>query len=121
MVYCVKCGTKNPDDAEVCSQCGASLHITGESEQHRRVESGCYGPRRSREPYRRVEDECFGIPRGGTIAGIVIGLIIILVGLNLFLQTMYPDMPQIPWWSFIIIIFGLLMIIGAIYGMRRRY
>jgi divalent metal cation (Fe/Co/Zn/Cd) transporter len=68
-----------------------------------------------------VEDECFGIPRGGTIVGIVIGLIIILVGLNLFLQAMYPTWAQIPWWAFFLIIIGALMIIGAIYGMRRRY
>jgi len=27
MVYCVKCGAKNPDDAKVCSQCGASLYM----------------------------------------------------------------------------------------------
>jgi uncharacterized membrane protein YvbJ len=121
MVYCVKCGTQNPDDAKVCSQCGAPLHLTGEGEQYRRVESECFGPRRRREPYRRVEDECFGIPRGGAIAGIVFGLIIILVGVSLFLQTLYPDMPPIPWWAFIVIIFGALMIAGAIYSMRRRH
>jgi len=120
MVYCVKCGTKNPDDAKVCSQCGASLFVTGGGEERRRTENECFGPRRSREPYRRVEDECFGIPRGGAIAGIVFGLIIILIGANLFLSTLYPEMTPIPWWAFVIIIFGALMIAGAIYSMRRR-
>ena len=104
MVYCVKCGTQNPDDAQVCSKCGAQLYTTGPSEH-----------------YRRMENECFGIPRGGTIVGIFIGIIINLVGLNYFLQVLYPDMPSIPWWPFIIIMFGVLMIIGAIYGLRRRY
>jgi len=120
MVYCVKCGIKNPDDARVCSQCGSALYVTGGGEERRRTENECFGPRRSREPYRRVEDECFGIPRGGAIAGIVFGLIIILIGANLFLKTLYPTMPDIPWWAFVIIIFGALMIAGAIYSMRRR-
>ncbi len=120
MVYCVKCGAKNPDDAKVCSQCGAPLYSVGEGEQHR-GERECFGTRRREEPHRRVEEECFGIPRGGAIAGIVFGLIIILFGVSLFLQALYPSLPPIPWWSFIIIIFGILMVIGALYGLRRRY
>ena len=40
----------------------------------------------NQEHYRRVEGECFGLPNGGMIAGIVIGLIVIVVGLGLFLQ-----------------------------------
>jgi hypothetical protein len=104
MVYCVKCGTKNPDDAKVCSSCGAQLYVTGESEH-----------------YRRVENECFGIPRGGTVVGLVIGMIIILAGISLFLQAAYPDMPPIPWWPLIVILFGVLMIVGAAYRLRRRH
>jgi uncharacterized membrane protein YvbJ len=121
MVYCPKCGTKNPDDAKVCSQCGAPLYTTGEGEQPKRTERECFGPRRYEEPYRRVEEECFGIRRGGAILGIVIGIIIVLGGISLFLQAMYPSLPPIPWWSFVVIAFGILVIIGAIYGMRRRY
>jgi len=121
MVYCVKCGAKNPDDAKVCSQCGAPLYSIGEGEQPRKAEKECFGTRRREEPYRRVEDECFGIPRGGAIAGIVFGLIIILFGATLLLQAIYPELPPIPWWSFIIIIFGILMVVGALYGLRRRH
>jgi len=123
MVYCVKCGTKNPDDAKVCSKCGVSLYSTteGEGEQPSRVERECFGARKREEPYKRVEEECFGIPKGGAIFGLAIGIIIILVGVSLFLQTLYPTMPEIPWWSFIIIIIGIFVIIGALYGMRRRY
>jgi len=120
MVYCTKCGAKNPDDAKVCSQCGAPLYSLKEGEQPRKVEKECFGTRRREEPYKRVEEECFGIPRGGAIAGIVFGLIIIIFGLSLFLEA-YTDLPPIPWWSFIIIIFGILMVIGALYGLRRRY
>jgi hypothetical protein len=120
MVYCTKCGNKNPDDAKICSQCGASLYSIGEPTRQRRRDDECFGTQSRREPYKRVENECFGIPRGGVIVGIVIGLIIILFGTSMLLEAIFPDIPSIPWWPFIIIIFGLLLIIGAIYRMRRR-
>ena len=59
-------------------------------------------------------DECFGLPRGGSIFGLVIGIIIVFVGLQ-----------QIYGWDIdigplAIIIFGLLIFAGAIYGFTRR-
>jgi uncharacterized membrane protein YvbJ len=106
MVYCTKCGTKNPDDATVCSQCGASL----------------YPFREERERYyRRYEHECFGIPRGGIIVGIAIGVIIVLAGLILLLQQAGAISQGVSVWPFAAIIFGILILIGALYGMRRRY
>jgi len=102
MVYCVKCGTKNPDDAQVCSKCGAQLYTTGESTH-----------------YRRMENECFGLPRGGMIVGIVIGLIIILAGVSFLVQQVYHI--DIPWFPIVIIIFGILILAGALYGRRSRY
>jgi hypothetical protein len=65
-----------------------------------------------------MENECFGLPNGGMIVGVVIGVIIILVGLGLFLQATYGI--SIDFWPIIIIVFGLLILLGAIYG-RRRY
>jgi hypothetical protein len=121
MVYCTKCGTKNPDDAETCSQCGASLRSVGEPRRGRRGEDECFGTQRRAEPYKRVENECFGIPGGGIIIGIIIGVVIILIGFSMLLEAIYPEMPPIPWWPFIVIAIGLLLIVGAIYGMRRRY
>jgi len=109
MVYCAKCGTKNDDDAETCSNCGAPLYSVG-----KRYRGG------DREHYRRVEDECFGVPRGGMIVGLIIGIAIVLWGFSVFLQTLYPEMPAIPWWPLIVIMFGALIIVGAIYR-RRRY
>lgn len=70
------------------------------------------------EHYRKMEDECFGLPGGGSIVGLVIGLIIILVGLSYLLREMYGI--QIAWWPFVVIIFGVLMILGALTGLRRR-
>jgi uncharacterized membrane protein YvbJ len=118
MVYCTKCGTKNPDDAKTCSQCGAPLYAVAESEQQKRVEGECFGTRRRSEPYGRIEHECFGIPRGGVVFGIVAGVIIVLFGLSLLFQQLYGT-PEF-WWPSVLLIFGVLIIIGAIYGMRRR-
>ena len=104
MVYCVKCGTNNPDGTQVCKNCGAQLYVTGENRH-----------------YRRVEDECFGIPRGGTIVGLAIGVIILLAGAIWFLQQTGVVSPNVQVWPFAVIIFGILIIVGAAYGMRRRY
>lgn len=103
MVYCVKCGTKNSDDARVCSNCGANLHTTGESVH-----------------YRRMEDECFGIPKGSSIVGLAIGLIILLWGIIWFLQQTGQISKTIEVWPFAVIVFGVLIIVGAMYALRRR-
>lgn len=105
MVYCTKCGTKNEDDAKVCVSCGASLIETG--------------ARYSRKYERHMENECFGIPRGGSIVGMIIGLIIILFGISWILSIYYKIQFEI--WPIVVIIFGILLVIGAYYGMRRRY
>jgi uncharacterized membrane protein YvbJ len=104
MVYCTKCGTKNPDDARVCSQCGSSLYAVGD-----------------RDYYRRVEKECFGIPRGSTIVGLAFGAFIIFWGLVWILQQTNVISQEVSVWPFAIIILGVLIVVGALYGMRRRY
>src|SRR5674476_543135 len=102
MVYCSKCGTQNPDTNTVCSNCGAPLYAVGQRY-----------PGSDREHYRRMENECFGLPNGGMIVGLVIGVIIILVGLNFFLQASYGI--SIDVLSLIHIILGVLIVAGAIY------
>ena len=104
MVYCTKCGTKNEDDAKVCVNCGTTLET---------------GARPTRRYERRMEEECFGIPRGGSIVGMIIGLIIVLFGISLILRVYYPDI-KFDIWPMVIIIFGILIVVGAYYGMRRR-
>jgi ribosomal protein L40E len=103
MVYCVKCGTKNEDDAKVCSKCGAGLYSAGERPEY----------------YKRMENECFGIPRGGTFVGLAIGAIILLAGLILLLRQAGLISTAVDVWPFAIIIFGVLIVIGALYSMRR--
>jgi len=111
MVYCSKCGTKNPDDTTVCSQCGASLYTIKEREHRKRREDECFQP----------EEECFGIPKGGAIVGIAIGTIILIAGLIWLLQQAQLIPKTVEFWPFAVIIFGVLIIIGALYGLRRRY
>jgi len=108
MVYCTKCGTKNPDDAETCSNCGASLHPVREERERY---------------YRRYESECFGIPHGGVIVAIAVGIIIVLAGLIAILRESNPDLipTNLDVWPFAIIIFGILILIGASYRMCRRH
>ena len=98
MVYCTKCGTKNEEDAVVCVKCGASLVARPAWRRERR----------------RPEEECFGLPHGGIIAALVIGIIIILAGISSL-----PGI-EIEWWPFLIIIFGILIVAGALYSYSRR-
>lgn len=103
MVYCTKCGAKNPDDAKVCSQCGSPLQAIGD-----------------REYYRRMENECFGIPHGRAVVAVAIGAIILIWGLILILQQLQIVSKTVDWWPLALMVFGVLMIMGAVYGLRRR-
>jgi len=100
MVYCTKCGAKNEEDALVCVKCGAPLQ------------------KAPSPPWKRkeFEEECFGIPHGGAVVGLVIGIIIILVGLSSLAGIKFEEL-----WPLIIVIFGILVIVGALYGLSRRY
>jgi hypothetical protein len=100
MVYCTKCGTKNEDDAVVCVKCKEPL----------------VGHQTVRRERRRKENECFGLPHGGSIGGLVLGLIIILWGVTAVLGIDFGDYL----WAFIVIIFGTLMVVGALYSITRR-
>jgi uncharacterized membrane protein YvbJ len=108
MVYCTKCGAQNPDDAKVCSNCGASLYRVGEKQGEHY------------EPYRRMEHECFGVPGGGIILLVALGLIILLAGLIGILQQLGYLSSEVTVWPLVLIIFGVLIIIAAMYGISRR-
>ena len=97
MVHCVKCGKDNPDDSEYCNKCGAQMTTIGKS-----------------TPHKRIEDECFGIPRGTSIFWLLIGVGIILWGIS----EIYGI--KIEFWPMIIVIFGLLVVVGAFYRLTRR-
>ena len=117
MVYCTKCGTKNAEDAEVCAKCGARLEVSMEKKFERRVEE--WGEQFGK----RAEEECFGLPHGGIIVGAIIGIIIIIVGLSFVPGLIPPDVREATeqyFWAIIIIVFGILIIAGALYKYSRR-
>ena len=100
MTYCTKCGTKNTDDAEFCVKCGASLGSVEQTSKRYRRE--------------RREGECFGLPHGGAVFGLFIGAIIILWGLTQLFGW------NIEIWTWAIIVIGVLMVAGAVYGLTRK-
>jgi len=105
MVYCPKCGTKNEDTAEFCVKCGANLQ-TGT-------------PVSRRYERRRAEAECFGLPHGGAVVGVAIGAMILLWGIFMLAQQAGWVAETPDFWIILIIIFGVLLIAGAVYRMTR--
>ena len=97
MVYCTKCGAKNEETAAVCVKCQQPLTVH-ETRRHER---------------RQVESDCFGLPHGGAIVGLIIGIIIILWGVSSFADI------DIDLWPLVIIIFGTLIVAGALYKYSR--
>jgi len=106
LVNCSKCGVANRDDAKFCVSCGSML-----SAERVKKRDDCFG---SSEP----EKACFGLPYGGVIVGIVIGLFIVIWGLaQLAGQSVSQYIGPL-----ILIMIGVLIVAGAIYGLsRRRY
>ena len=97
MVYCTKCGANNQEDAKHCAKCGAPLYA-GESE----------GRRKERR------DECFGLPHGGAIAGLIFGILVMLWGTRELFGW------SIDFGPFMMIVIGLLIVGGAVYGLSRK-
>jgi uncharacterized membrane protein YvbJ len=106
LVYCKECGTNNDDTADHCSNCGASLHSRITPRREGRNE--CFGSSR-----RAGQDECFGLPQGGRIFGIIIGILIILAGIQSLMGWNFDFGP------FMIIIVGVLIAAGALYQMNK--
>jgi uncharacterized membrane protein YvbJ len=106
MGYCHKCGTKNDDDAEFCSKCGTPLKDDYADDRHHHQDDYRY----------RQRNECFGLPHGNIIGALIGGSILILIGLSAF----YGFQVWQYLWPALIIVIGLLIILGAIFGSRRR-
>ena len=105
MVTCTKCGAQNEEDAKFCVNCGARIEVRRE-----RHGGSCF------EPEGRIEHECFGLPHGGAIIGIIIGMFIIVYGFGMIWEL---DIGRYTGALFVVII-GLLIVAGAIYGILRR-
>jgi len=105
VVYCSKCGTLNSDDANVCIKCGAALYAGKE-------ETGPYWrhERHRQEYYDRAR-------RGGSIAVLMIGIIIISIGVVFLIEQTYGI--NIHWWPMIVIIVGVWLLLRAVLWRRR--
>ena len=99
MVYCQKCGTKNEDNADYCLKCGANL------------QTGTHVSKRLER--KKAEEDCFGLPNGNAIGGIILGIVVLLWGLTMILDITFN------FWFIILILFGVLMIAGALYKITR--
>jgi len=104
LIKCPKCGSDNKDDSKFCASCGSALYV----ERVKRRDD-CFGPN---EP----EKACFGLPYGGIVIGIVIGLFIVILGIAQLLDVNISAYIG----PFILILIGVLIVVGAIYGMSRR-
>jgi uncharacterized membrane protein YvbJ len=121
MVYCTKCGTKNEEDAKYCVKCGATLKMAREQMVEERAkefgeELGRRAEAWGEEFGKQMEQECFGLPHGGTIIGLIIGAVIILVGLSVLAGGDWGKYLG----PFMMVVFGILIVAGALYGYRRR-
>jgi len=60
-----------------------------------------------------MEDECFGFSNVSTVAGLIIGIIIVLAGISWVTGFTFL-------WPMLIIVLGFLIIAGTVYGFSRR-
>jgi len=96
LVYCVKCGAKNPDDAAVCAQCGKPL----------------MGVEKVRS--RHEQEMCFGLPSHW--GSVLVGLFIIVLGLSIMFRTWIG----VDFWPLVLIFVGIAVLLGGFYRYSRR-
>ena len=115
MVYCSKCGHKNPDGVEKCEACQEPLVRVKRRKEKKDDWDNCFGANRE------MEDECFGLPNGSMIFTLIFGLVIIFVGVVLVLNEVVGI--DVDVWGtigpFFIIIVGVLILAGILYKSRH--
>ena len=131
MVFCSECGSENSDDAEFCVKCGEKLILGKEKRKEewgeefgKKMEKWGenFGKRmeeRGEEFGKTIENECFGLPHGGAIIGIIFGAFIIIVGASLLMGLNFEVWGRL-FGTGILILIGLIIVIGAIYGLTRK-
>jgi ribosomal protein L40E len=97
LVYCVRCGAKNPDDAAVCAQCGKPL----------------MGVERRRT--RHEQEMCFGMPHHW--GSVLVGLFIIVLGLAILFHSWLAIQD---FWPIVLIFVGIAVLLGGLYRYSRR-
>jgi uncharacterized membrane protein YvbJ len=115
MVYCTKCGTLNPDDATVCSNCGAPLQSGSAPQQGQSRPYAGHWQWEDWEHYREYHR------RSGALAALAVGVLIILIGFGVLAAETYNV--NIPWGAIFLVFIGLLIIVAGIRARShwRRY
>ena len=101
MVYCTKCGTDNEEEAEVCTNCGASLRTPVQ--------------RYNRRDWDWDWDDNWR--RGGNTWSLIFGGFLIMLGLSSLLEDVFWWFSFDTLWPVFIIGIGIVIIRN---GMRRR-
>ncbi|MCX8150819.1 MAG: hypothetical protein N3D85_04900 [Candidatus Bathyarchaeota archaeon] len=95
MVHCYKCGQLNPDEANFCVKCGATLikhsKVLRETRYHR---------------------------HGSGTGALIAGLIIIIIGFSFLISDVWNI--HIPWWPLAIIAVGMWLLVRAVMRQRRN-
>lgn len=99
---CEKCGHENPEGAEFCTQCGASLLI---KKRYDRYEKG-----RSEKQEKDERDVCFGGSGTGGMFWLIIGIVIILWGITQLINA---------YWHWNIELLPLIVIVIGLYLVYR--
>jgi uncharacterized membrane protein YvbJ len=130
MVFCSKCGTKNEDFVKYCIQCGVKMSMSKSKNWDQRMEEWGEGVGKRMETWgedmgkraeewgedfrKHAEKECFGLPHGSIIVGLVIGILIIIAGVTSLSNV------DLKFWPLAIIVFGLLILVGAAYPLLKK-
>ncbi len=97
LVYCVRCGAKNPDDAAICAQCGKPLMGV------------------ERERTKREQEMCFGLPSHW--GSVLVGIFIIILGVAILFQQFIGLRD---FWPLVLIFVGIAILLGGFYRYSRR-
>ena len=121
MVYCVRCGVKNLDEAKFCVKCGENLNNSQEKKWDEQIDAwgedvGKRAETWGKQMEREFKDDCFGLPHGGAVVGIILGVMILILG--------FAWLANINIWRYLgpiaAIIVGVLIISGVAYRFSRR-
>ncbi len=111
MSYCPKCGNKTEEEMSFCPKCGAALKV--EQAPARVMRQRVDEKREKTEKNEKTEKH---EKRGYSFLGPLIGgLILIMIGLSSYLEIT-GALESKTVWAFFLMGVGIVVIIGAVYG-----
>lgn len=115
MSYCPKCGSKIEEEMSFCPKCGAPLKIaeasTAVGRRHRRDEKAEKEEKGEKTEKREKREK----HEYGFLGPLIGGLILIFVGMAFWFEMSGMYRREVVW-AFFLVLVGVLIIIGAVYG-----